>query len=175
MPDRPFASATRRPMEKLRAQECNQFSRLIGIHNETHADLARILSFAATYMEERGRARFKFGRRGEPMCPAAAIGAALGFSPRQIGWSRFFRIRTVAVAAVGTVILRSRLLDRLPVPASRNGRRRSRPVQMSPYHAVRELARWNDDKALDTLVIGAFRNQAARLREARQPVSAPAR
>lgn len=109
------------------------------------------------------------------MCPVSAIGVALGFRPQQIGWGRFFRIRTEAVAAVGSVILRSRLLERLPMPASRYGRRRSRVVQMSPYSAVRELARWNDDKALDALVVGALRDQAARLREARRPVTVPAR
>jgi hypothetical protein len=34
---------------------------------------------------------------------------------------------------------------------------------MSPYRAVKELARWSDDKKLDALVIGALRERASRL------------
>jgi hypothetical protein len=130
------------------------------MHNETTTDLARILAFAATYMEEHGRARFSFGARpGQPLCPAAAIALALGCNPRRLGRGWLFLPANEVHHAVGSVILRSGLLSRLPVPGA-NGRRKLRPATISPYRAVRELARWSDDKALSTLVIGALREQA---------------
>lgn len=140
--------------------------RLTDMHDETPSDLARILSFAATYMEEHGRARFTFGRTsGRPLCPVAAIAVALGYRPRTVGWGCFFRLRTEALLAVGTIILRTGLLDRLPVPENPYGRRRLRPSNVSPIQAAHELARWSDDKSLDTVVIGALRARARELVE----------
>ncbi|HVH64637.1 MAG TPA: hypothetical protein VM674_01270 [Candidatus Acidoferrum sp.] len=134
------------------------------MNNETPADLARILRFAATYMEEHGRARHRFGRGGgTPVCPVAAIGLALGHHPRRVGRGWFFGYPNRAHRAVGTVILRSGLLSQLPVPADPYGRRKLRPATMSPFRAVIELAKWSDDKMLDALVIDAFREQARRL------------
>jgi hypothetical protein len=142
------------------------------MHNETTADLARILAFAATYMEEHGRARFSFGARpGQPLCPAAAIALALGCNPRRLGRGWLFLPANEVHHAVGSVILRSGLLARLPVPGA-NGRRKLRPAAISPYRAVRELARWSDDKVLGTLVIGALREQAYRLSTRRGQESA---
>jgi hypothetical protein len=131
------------------------------MNNETPADLARILGFAATYMEEHGRARFRFGGRpGHPACPVAAIALALGIKPRRVGHGWFFRIGNEAHRAVGTVILRSGLLSQLPVPSRPYGRLSPRPANMSPVRAVHELARWSDDKTLDRVVIEALRDQA---------------
>jgi hypothetical protein len=134
------------------------------MHDETPSDLARILSFAATYMEEHGRARFRFGGRpGRPMCPVAAIALARGYSPRAVGFAGFFRGRTPALRTVGTIVLRTGLLDRLPVPARRYGRRKRRPSDLSPICAAHELARWSDDKTLDAVVIAALRARASEL------------
>ena len=134
------------------------------MNNETNRDLARILAFAATYLEERGRARFTFGgKAGQPLCPAAAIALALGFNPRRIGRGWFFSIPNEGHRSVGTVILRTGLLNKLPVPENPYGRRKPRPACMSPYRAVKELARWSDDKTLDTLVVGAMRRRASEL------------
>ena len=139
--------------------------RLTGMHDESPKDLARVLGFAATYLEERGRARFSFGGGpGKPMCPVAAIALALGYRPWRVGWRNLFMVRSAAQNAVGLVILRSGLLDRLPVPSTDGRRRKLRPARMSPFRAVRELARWNDDKAIDTIVISALRDQARALR-----------
>jgi hypothetical protein len=138
--------------------------RLIRMHDETPSDLARILGFAATYLEEHGRARFSFGRKsGRPLCPVAAIAVALGYHPRAVGWGCFFRVRTQPLHAVGTIILRTRLLDRLPVPARSCGRRKLRPSELSPIQATHELARWSDDKTLDSVVIAALRARAGEL------------
>jgi hypothetical protein len=94
--------------------------------NDTTADLARILAFAATYTEEYGRARFTFGGRpGQPVCPAAAIAMALGYNPHALGRAWLFRPVNAAHRAVGTVILRSGQLSRLPVPSTHDGRRKS--------------------------------------------------
>jgi hypothetical protein len=140
--------------------------RLTRMHDETPSDLVRILSFAATYMEEHGRARFTFGRKsGQPLCPVAAIALALGHRPRAVGWGCFFRPRTEALRAVGTIVLRTGLLDRLPVPARTYGRRKLRPPNLSPIRAAHELARWSDDKSLDTTVIKALRARAGELVE----------
>lgn len=134
------------------------------MNNETPADLARILGFAATYMEEHGRARFRFGRGGgRPLCPVAAIGLALGYHPRRVGRGWFFGYPKQAHRAVGTVILRSGLLSQLPVPADPYGRRKVRPSTLSPFRAVVELAKWSDDKTLDTVVIDALREQGRKL------------
>lgn len=134
------------------------------MNNETPADLARILGFAATYMEEHGRARYRFGQGGgRPVCPVAAIGLALGYQPRRIGRGWFFGYPNRAHRAVGTVILRSGLLTQLPVPADPYARRKVRPAAISPFRAVTELAKWSDDKTLDTVVIDAFREQARKL------------
>jgi hypothetical protein len=64
---------------------------------------------------------------------------------------------------VGEIILRTGLLDHLPVAGNVVGTRNLRPQVMTPRRALLELASWNDDKALDTLVIDAFRSQARRL------------
>jgi hypothetical protein len=142
--------------------------RLTNMHDKTPADLARILSFAATYMEEHGRARFRFGDRpGRPMCPVAAIALARGYSPRAVGFAGFFRGRTPALRTVGTIVLRTGLLDRLPAPAHRYGRRKRRPSDLSPIRAAHELARWSDDKTLDSVVIAALRAKAGELVEQR--------
>jgi len=134
------------------------------MNNETNRDLARILAFAATYLEERGRARFTFGgKAGGPLCPAAAIALALGFNPRRIGRGWFFSIPNEVHRSVGTLILRTGLLNNLPVPENPYGRRKLRPARMSPYRAVKELARWSDDKTLDTLIVGAMRRRASEL------------
>ena len=131
------------------------------MHDETAADLGRILSFAATYMEEHGRARFSFGGRpGQPLCPAAAIALALGFNPRRLGRGWLFLPVSEVHRVVVTVILRTGLLNSLPVPKSPRSRRKLRPANMSPYRAVKELARWSDDKAYDTLIVGALRQRA---------------
>lgn len=139
------------------------------------ADLARILRFAASYLEEHGRSRFRFGDTGNPMCPAAAIAVALGLSARGLGRSRWFWPGSRTQEAVGTVILRSGLLDALPVPAPPYGTRKIRPHVMTARRAVPELARWNDDKALDSMVVQALRDQARRVSigAASQPVSLP--
>ena len=134
------------------------------MHDETAADLARILSFAATYMEENGRARFSFGGRpGQPLCPAAAIALALGWNPRGLGRGWLFLPRSEVHRAVGTLILRTGILSGLPVPQRPHGRRKLRPAKLSPYRAVKELARWSDDKTLDSLVVGALRARAYEL------------
>jgi hypothetical protein len=134
------------------------------MNNETPADLARILSFAATYMEEHGRARFRFGGlAGRAACPVAAIGIALGFNPRRIGRGWFFSRPNEVHRAVGSVILRTGLLNDLPVPQRPYGQRKLRPATMSPFDAVVELASWSDDKALDVHVSGALRHRAITL------------
>ena len=134
------------------------------MNNETPGDLARILGFAATYMEEHGRARFRFGgKAGHPACPVAAIALALGYEPQRIGRGWFFSLPNQVHRAVGSVILRTGLLNDLPVPAQVCGRRTLRPGAMSPFRAVQELARWSDDKTLDRLVIEALRDQARKL------------
>jgi hypothetical protein len=109
------------------------------------------------------------------MCPAAAIAVALGLPASGLGRGRLFWPGTRTQREVGTVILRSGLLDSLPVPASRYGTRKPRPALMSPSRAVRELARWSDDKALDSIVVHALRDQARRLstRAASRPASLP--
>ena len=139
-------------------------SRFTSMHDETVADLARILSFAATYMEENGRARFSFGGRpGGRLCAAAAIALALGCNPRRLGRGWFFLPTSDVHRAVGTVILRTDLLSGLPVPQPPHCRRKLRPAKLSPYRAVKELARWSDDKTLDSLVVGALRDRAYEL------------
>ena len=141
------------------------------MNNETPADLARILSFAATYMEEHGRARFRFGgRAGRAACPVAAIGLALGYNPRRIGRGWFFLRPNEVHRAIGSVILRTGLLDDLPVPADSCGRRKLRPATISPLRAVQELAAWSDDKALDAHVSGALRHRAITLMASWRPV-----
>ncbi len=107
------------------------------------------------------------------MCPAAAIAVALGFPASGLGRGRWFWAGTRTQREVGAVILRSGLLDTLPVPAAPHGRRKLRPLLMTPRRAVRELARWSDDKALDSIVVHALRDQARRLsiRAASQPAS----
>ena len=86
--------------------------RLTGMHDESPKDLARVLGFAATYLEERGRARLSFGGGpGKPMCPVAAIALALGYRPWRVGWRNLFMVRSAAQNAVGLVILRSGLLE----------------------------------------------------------------
>lgn len=144
------------------------------MHDESPADLARILRFAATYMEEHGRARFRFGGRpGHPACPVAALALAVGVKPQRVGWGWFVLPANHAQRAVGRVILRSGLLDRLPAPANAYGNRRPRPSNLTPVQAVSELARWSDDKALDGTVIGALRAAASQLQPARarcQPI-----
>jgi hypothetical protein len=138
--------------------------RLTHMHDETTSDLARILSFAATYIEEHGRARFRFGDRpGRPMCPVAAIAIARGYSPRAVGFAGFFRGMTPALRTVGSIILRTGLLDRLPVPARPYGRRKLRPSDLSPIQAAHELARWSDDKTLDSVITAALRARAREL------------
>lgn len=97
------------------------------------------------------------------MCPAAAIGLALGYSASAIGVGRFFNIPNRAQREVGSVILRSGLLDDLPVPQPEYRKRRPRPLQMTPSRAVRELARWSDDKTLDSVVVTALRARAGSL------------
>ena len=135
--------------------------RLTGMHDESPIDLARILRFAATYMEEHGRARFRFGGGpGRAACPVAALALALGVEPRRVGWSLLFLPANQAQHKLGSVILRSGLLDRLPAPATAYGRRRPRRSHLTPVQAIHELARWSDDKALDAIVIGALRARA---------------
>lgn len=144
------------------------------MHDESPADLARILRFAATYMEEHGRARFRFGGRpGRAACPVAALALALGVKPRRVGWGWFVLPANQEHRVVGTVILRSGLLDRLPAPANAYGHRRPRPSNLTPVQAVAELARWSDDKTLDAIVVGALRSAASELQPQRdrcQPV-----
>ena len=136
---------------------------MTSLKTETPADLARVLRFAATYMEEHGRGRGWFGTRGTALCPAAAIAVALGINPQRIGRAWFFRASNEDQDRVGEIILRTGLLESLPVPGNRFGARNLRPQPMTPRRALLELALWNDDKALNSLVIEAFRSQARKL------------
>lgn len=130
---------------------------------KTPADLARVLRFAATYMEEHGRGRGWFGKPGAALCPAAALAVAVGINPQRIGRGWFFGASNQEQTRVGEIILRSGLLDCLPVPANPFGRRDPRPLAMTPRRALLELATWSDDKSLDSVVIEAFRAQARKL------------
>jgi len=127
-------------------------------------EISSALQRAADYIDAHGLNSGGFGDSGGPVCVNAAIAIGVGAAPSTLGrWVFFRRGLTAEARLVAEVIVRSRLLEILPPPASPAWvRRRARPSQLDERAVLAEVARWSDAPGrTGPQAVGALRARAS--------------